>query len=220
MNKNSNTEESKPSTKLGLPPLEPDLPSPLPVSYNPGLKVPDDSECESWWDQFGMFDNIKAHSRLVAHIATSIAEKAVKKGFDVDIPTVRASAMLHDIAKAYSIKFGGNHSQIGASWAFRLTGNPAVCMGILHHVYWPFDIDAKNFFLPLVVGYSDKRVKHDTLTTLKGRFSDLEVRYGKTEQIRQRIRQTFRQAEKIEAGINNLLGEELNESSFDCGRLV
>ncbi|WP_027180147.1 HD domain-containing protein [Maridesulfovibrio bastinii] len=219
MNTNTNTTESK-SGKLRLPPLEPDLPSPIPVSFDPGLKVPADSECEAWWDMFGMFDNIKAHSRLVAHIATCIAEMAVKNGLETDIPTVRASALMHDIAKAYCITNGGNHSQVGASWAFRLTENPVVAMGVLHHVYWPFELDAKKYFLPIVVSYSDKRVKHDQLTTLQGRFSDLEDRYGKTELIRQRIRQTLKQAELIEAELNNIVGEELNECSFDCGRLV
>lgn len=219
MNKNKNTTIPK-SGNLGLPPLNPNLPPPSAITYNKKLNVPDDAQCESWWDDFGMFENIKAHSRLVAKIATSIAEKAHNKGIDVDIPTVRASALLHDIAKAYTINYGGNHSQVGASWALRLTGNPVIAMGVLHHVYWPFEIDVKKYFLPMIVGYSDKRVKHDTLTSLQLRFSDLEVRYGKTEQIRQRIRQTLSQAEKIEAEINKLLGEELNECSFDCGRLV
>lgn len=200
--------------------MEPKLPSPSPISFDKDLKAPDNERCEGWWDDFGMFDNIKQHSRLVASIATCIAQKAFDAGMDIDVPTIRASAMLHDIAKAYTIHHGGNHSQVGSSWVMRLTGNPLIAMGVLHHVYWPFDLDLEKYFLPIVVSYSDKRVMHDNLTSLQDRFSDLEVRYGKTEQIRERIRQTRRQAEKIEAELNKLLGEELNECSFDCRRLV
>ncbi|WP_291328702.1 HD domain-containing protein [Desulfovibrio sp. UCD-KL4C] len=193
---------------------------PLPVKSDPSWYVPTASECMQHWDDFKMLDNIKAHSTQVAKVAVSIALIAEQAQIPVHVPTIQASALMHDIAKTYSIKHGGNHSQLGAAWTLRLTGNPVIAMGVLHHVFWPFEPDAEKYFLPLVISYSDKRVMHDTLTSLEKRFNDLAVRYGKTEKIKQRIQKTFEQALVLEQRLENLLGVDLNACSFDSGRLV
>ena len=49
--------------------------------------------------------------------------KARALGFDVCPATVRASALLHDIAKTYCIRYGGSHAQLGAAWALSETHN-------------------------------------------------------------------------------------------------
>lgn len=200
--------------------MESVLQPPLPVLIDPAWSVPSASECIAWWDDYKMFDNIKAHSTLVAKVAVQLAILADKAGVDVDIPTMQASALLHDIAKSYCINHGGNHSQLGAAWVMQLTGNPAIAMGVLHHVFWPFEPEADKYFLPLAVSYADKRVMHDSLTSLEKRFGDLKVRYGKTERIIQRIHQTYEQALVLEERLGNLMGVDLNACSFDSGRLV
>ena len=85
--------------------------------------IPDDAACMALWDKYGMLDNIRAHSRLVAHIATELARRARAAGFLVNVAAVRASAMLHDIAKTYSVLHGGSHAQLGASWVVAETRN-------------------------------------------------------------------------------------------------
>ncbi len=193
---------------------------PPPVQIDPECFVPTAEECIGWWNDFSMFDNIKAHSMLVAKVAVKVAQMADEAGVEVHVPTIQASALMHDIAKSYCIDHGGNHSQLGAAWTMRLTGNPVVAMGVLHHVFWPFEPEADKYFLPLLVSYADKRVMHDTLTTLDKRFGDLKVRYGKTEKIIQRIHQTYEQALVLEERLGKLIGVDLNACSFDSGRLV
>lgn len=200
--------------------MESALLPPPPVRLDPQWTVPSAEQCTGWWDDYSMFENIKAHSRLVAGVAVQVGTMAKDAGVDVDVPTIQASALMHDIAKSYCIDHGGNHSQLGAAWTMQLTGNPAVAMGVLHHVFWPFEPDAEKYFLPLVVSYADKRVMHDTLTTLEKRFGDLKVRYGKTEKIVQRIQQTYEQALVLEERLGKLIGVDLNACSFDSGRLV
>ncbi len=200
--------------------MESVLQPPLPVSIDPAWIVPSASECFAWWDDYKMLDNIKAHSTLVAKVAVQIAILADEAGVDIDIPTMQASALLHDIAKSYCIHHGGNHSQLGAAWVMQLTGNPVIAMGVLHHVFWPFEPEADKYFLPLAVSYADKRVMHDSLTSLEKRFGDLKIRYGKTERIIQRIQQTYEQALILEERLGNLMGVDLNACSFDSGRLV
>lgn len=200
-------------------PLSP-LPPPPPVVIDPDDMVPDDEQCYRYWEQFDMLENVADHSRMVARVATFVARKAREQGLDVDVPTVRASALLHDIAKTYSIKHGGNHSQLGGAWVTELTGNPAIASGVTHHVYWPFPMNIPDYFIPLAVIYADKRVRHDGIVTIESRFKDLAERYGTTEYIRQRIRMTTNQAVRLENKLSEILKVDLNACDFDSGRLV
>ncbi|MFH1913424.1 MAG: phosphohydrolase [Pseudomonadota bacterium] len=196
------------------------LPAPPPVVVDPGLAVPDAARCMEHWSAFDMLDNVAAHSLVVARVATFLTLRARELGMAVDVPTVRASALLHDIAKSYCIRHGGNHSQLGGAWTVALTGNPAIATGVTHHVYWPFPLDLAGYFTPLAVIYADKRVRHDTLVSIESRFRDLDDRYGVTEAIRQRIEMTRAQAVELEALLCDTLEVDLNACDFDCGRLV
>lgn len=197
---------------------------PLPVLAfrpAPGWRVPDEAACHALWDSYAMPAHIRAHSNLVACVAASVARMGVAAGVDTDVATVYASGLLHDIAKDYTIRHGGNHAQLGAAWTVHETGNPLIAQGVLHHVRWPWDtLDVDAFFLPLVILYADKRVMHDTFVGINDRFDDLVERYGRTDIIRQRIRETQQQANTIEHALSQRIGTDLHACTFDCGRLV
>ena len=186
--------------------------------------IPDDAACMALWDKYGMLDNIRAHSRLVAHIATELARRARAAGFPVNVAAVRASAMLHDIAKTYSVLHGGSHAQLGASWVVAETRNHALAQGVLLHVHWPWAVPEREpgrlFSIPFFVIYADKRVKHDQCVPLRQRYEDLLVRYGHTEKARKGIRLSWQQGECIERAFEAHLGYAIHEDSFDSGRLV
>jgi len=197
-------------------------PAPMPPGADvPKLSfIPTDEECRALWDRFDMLPHIRDHSLTVACVATFVAKKAREAGLDVNVAEVRASALLHDIAKTYSIHYGGNHCQLGGAWVQELTGNPALAQGVIHHVNWPGEIDLTVHFLPLAVIYSDKRVKHNRVVSLGERFEDLLKRYGTTEYIRERIERSFNQAREIERALSQAIGVDLNAHPFDCGGLV
>ncbi len=182
--------------------------------------APNRAGCVRLWNKYKMLDNIREHSTQVAHIAHSLALCAEKQGVAVRPHWVLASALLHDIAKTYTIEYGGGHAQLGAAWVMAETGNPALAQGVMHHVYWPWAVDVERCFLPMAVIYADKRVRHDTIVSLPERFEDLLARYGKTEEICTHIRAAFVQADTIEKTLENRLGVALHECSFDSGRLV
>jgi hypothetical protein len=138
----------------------------------------------------------------------------------VDEQAVRASALLHDLAKGYTIQYGGHHSQLGGAWVQDLTRNPQIAQGVIHHVYWPFEIDPRRHFLPLAVSYADKRVRHDVIVTLTERFEDLFVRYGATGEIRARLQGTLDQALLLEKKLSEALEVDLHACTFDRGGLV
>ena len=208
---------------IPMAPMWPDLPPP-PQQPGPhsgkAWRVPSEPQCLAWWDRFGMPEHIRAHSRNVAVVATFVAEAGKKRGLDVDVRAVTASALLHDLAKIYCIRHGGNHSQLGGAWVMALTGNPVLSQGVMHHVYWPFEVDLGRFFTPLAVLYADKRVSHDRIVHIEDRFGDLLERYGKTPEICERIHTTNRQAKDIEDSFSRLLEINLNAHAFDSGRLV
>ncbi len=194
--------------------------SPFPSRCRPEWRTPSDAECFGFWDVHDMPAHIRRHSQLVAEVATALSLRAEELGAAVCVQTVRASALLHDLGKAYSIAFGGNHSQIGAAWALQLTGNPLISHGVLHHVHWPFEPDVERFFLPLAVLYADKRVRHDTIVSVTERFQDISERYGLTEDIRNKIRLTMEDSLELEQRLNDYLKVDLNACAFDRGRLV
>lgn len=185
--------------------------------------VPDDEDCFALWRKYAMLPNVQSHSKLVAHIATRIAADLFAAGYATDCAAIRASALLHDLAKTYCLQHGGGHAQLGAAWVVTETRNYAVAQGVFLHVWWPWAIpDGKNLAtsLPLIVLYADKRARHDSCVTLAERFDDLMLRYGSCDSARESIGASFEQSQSIERKLSALLGRDLNEDSFDSWRLV
>ncbi|WP_207264416.1 phosphohydrolase [Desulfovibrio sp. Huiquan2017] len=211
---------AKENTAQAAGPHRSPLPPPPPALPDPDLFVPDDVQCARYWEEYAMLDNVAEHSRMVATVATFLSKRAVEQGLDVDVPTVRASAMLHDLAKTYCIRHGGNHSQLGGAWVAELTGNPIIACGVTHHVYWPFAMDLSRYFPPLAVLYADKRVNHNRLVSIEDRFRDLIIRYGIPLNLQDRINETKRQALELEQLLCDTLKVNLNACDFDSGRLV
>ncbi len=182
--------------------------------------VPDDDACFSLWDEYGVLDNVRAHSLIVAGFATALAHKAVEKGYDVCVASVRAAALLHDVAKSYTIHHGGSHAQMGSSWVVQATGNRRIAQGVAMHVFWPFALPENMCALPFFIIYADKRVMHDKCVTLEERYEDLLARYGTTEQHRLGIAVSYKQGQDIESALSAQLECDLNAYTFDSGRLV
>lgn len=193
---------------------------PLPVKPNPHWPIPCLKECLELWNYYSMPKHIQKHSLWVGSVAEQIAFLAKKKGIETKPELFLAAGLLHDLGKYYSILHGGAHSQLGASLVLSHYFNPALAQAVLHHVFWPGPIDVNNYFLPLVIIYSDKRVKHTQLVSIKKRFQDLFKRYGTSPQKIKMIEQSFKQALTIEEKLSKLLGVNLNEYPFSCRRLV
>ena len=183
---------------------------------------PDDAACFALWRKYGMLPNVERHSRMVARIATALSRRAAARGLPVQVPAVRASALLHDLAKTYCLLHGGSHAQLGASWVLAETRQYAIARGVLLHVHWPWAVPEGPGIcaLPFFVIYADKRVRHDACVTLEERFEDLLARYGRDERARAGIRMAHEQALAIERALSAQLGRDLHEDTFDCRGLV
>lgn len=167
-----------------------------------------------------MLDHIRVHSALVADVATDLAGMARDKGLQFELQAVRAAALLHDLGKTYTVQFGGNHSQIGSSWVMQVTRNPAIAQGVMHHVHWPGRLDLDAHFLPLVIIYADKRVKHESVVSLEDRFRDLFARYGINQDLTARIQRSYQQGKDLEKLLTTRLEVDLDGYPFDRRRMV
>lgn len=177
-------------------------------------RVPSDEECAAWLEERDVPIHICDHSKLVARVATCVATAARDAGQPVDVQAVRASALLHDVAKGYTIMHGGNHAQLGAVWVHEYTDNPLIAQGVLYHVGWPFELDLAQNFLAIAVCYADKRVRHDEIVTVDERFADLLERYGTTPQAREYTRIAHERAQRVEAYLRTYTGADFACASF------
>ncbi|MFW5487926.1 MAG: HDIG domain-containing metalloprotein [Desulfovibrio sp.] len=197
-----------------------EAPCPFDSTPDPSWHVPDDEECLALWDHYAMPEHIRKHSSAVAYVAKVMAQRAQELGHPVDVQLTHASGLLHDIAKIYTIGHGGSHAQIGAAWAMEATGNPILGQAVAHHVYWPFKLDAERHFIPLSVIYADKRVMHHKIVSVGKRFTDLLERYGKTDELKAKIKINLEQTLALQDCLSRYLEVNLNAYSFDSGRLV
>lgn len=171
--------------------------------YNEDWKVPGIGECFRLWQKYQMMSHIKGHCLMVARVALTMAKRFAKAGYPIREDLVLSSALLHDIAKSYTICFGGDHAVLGSAWVMQETQNPAIAQAVLAHVIWFFDegeqaIEKNPCTLPNLISYADKRVQHDRLVPLAGRFEDLLKRYGTSEEKRRLININYEQSQKIE----------------------
>jgi putative nucleotidyltransferase with HDIG domain len=197
------------------------VPFPDGSEWTERARTPSVEQCREMWALWEMPEHIQTHSLLVTRVALGIAEMVREKLIPLlDIDQVLAAAMLHDVAKLYTIRHGGSHSQIGAAWVQERTGNPVVARAVLHHVDWPFAMDVHRYPVSLIVCYSDKRVRHTEIVTLDERFADLQERYGVNAKARQHIQQSLEQGRAIERLLGEGLKVELDAYSFDSRRMV
>lgn len=201
------------------------LPNPLSIAREikslPGKlrarAIPTEAECVSLWDKYGMYENIRRHSRCVAKICLALAKRAQKLGFDVSPEESYAAGLLHDLAKTRCLEQGGSHAQLGSAWIVQETGNYKLGQAALLHVHWAWELPADSGIcqLPFFVLYADKRVRHDVIVTLAERFDDLQTRYGLTPEARAGIADTYKQTLELQARLGIYLKWNLNEYTFD-----
>ena len=185
-------------------------------------RTPTIKQCFEFHEQFEMFDNIRAHSLMVARVTEAIVGSLHKNNKIIfplpDKEEAIAGALLHDIAKTLCIKSDCRHAEIGRQICLEL-GYPEISEIVAEHVV------LKNFTVDLyeqgifgtkeIVFYADKRVLHDMVVSLEGRLEYILERYGGKNPTREHlIRQNFHQALELEKYLFNFLDfapEEINK---------
>ncbi len=168
--------------------------------------VPAPTECYSLMSQYGMLDNIKAHSLVVSRIAEFLGSELMKS-FDLDLGLVVSGALLHDIGKTACLHNGQNHALLGANIC-TTHGYAEVAPLVAQHVILSDDTPVRPDEMQ-VVYYADKRVNHDQIVSLESRLDYILVRYGCNDPRRiKAIQRNFTRCYAIEEAIFSYLQQK------------
>ncbi len=145
-------------------------------------------------------DAVIEHSRKVAELAGQIAHALAAAGAAIDSELVRASGLLHDLAKGQP-----KHAETGAS-LLRGLGMPAVAEIVAAHMEMQFDgtLDERA-----IVYLADKLAAGDRLVTLDERFRRKLHRFRKDREALQAAQRRKAVAEQISAAIEARTGMPL-----------
>lgn len=123
--------------------------------------------------------HIIRHSEKVALIALCLGCHLNASGENLDLKILTLGALLHDVKKFSSLRTGENHALAGYKLLQEL-GYPRIGEIIYSHIFLKAPRPGSPITEEEIVFYADKRVKHDEIVSLKERFKDLRVRYGRT----------------------------------------
>lgn len=157
------------------------------------MNIPTVEQCSRLMDTYGMLNNIRHHSLVVARLADRIITgltAAVDRTMVPDRNLVIAGALLHDIAKTPCLDGSCEHSQEGAAICVE-QGYPEVAEIVAEHVllknHAPDRFRTGCFLAKEIVYYADKRVRHTHVVTLEERLEYILEHYGKGDPSRQRL---------------------------------
>ena len=160
--------------------------------------VPSIQQCLEFMGRYGMLDNIKAHSIVVATAARLIAQGLREANIDISVATVTAGALLHDIGKTASLNSGQDHSEIGKQICLKHQLYEITPIVAEHVRLNDYTLNGK-FSEKEIVYYADKRVKHDQVVSLSERLADILERYGKDHnELRRAIKANFDLCRRIQ----------------------
>lgn len=169
------------------------------------MRIPSIEQCFSFMQDFGMYENIRQHSMMVARVADALHRglERTRKG-DLLPPhnAVVAGALLHDIAKARCLEENCKHAEVGEAICQEL-GYPEVAEMVGNHVIlarYSSDLYTEGIFGAVeLVYYADKRVKHDKIVTLEERLEYILDKYSQSDTVRESmIRKNFKKCRDLE----------------------
>ena len=154
--------------------------------------------CMDLMERYHMLGHIRLHSIVVAKVSHLIARGLRGVGFDISIEKATAGALLHDIGKTISLGTGDDHARIGRDICMENHLHEIAEIVDQHVILKGYSIDS-DYSEKEIVYYSDKRVNHDKIVSLKERESYILERYGgNASGLRKRIRENFTLCRKIE----------------------
>jgi len=132
-------------------------------------QVPTDEECQAiLTDIYKLSPPRNRHCKKVAEVAGVIGQGMKTAGFDVDLETVKAASVLHDIAKGRS-----RHDATGGKILRELGFGKVGDIVAVHS-----DLAGGNTALPLeakIVYLADKLVKGEKLVSIEERYDHLDL---------------------------------------------
>jgi putative nucleotidyltransferase with HDIG domain len=147
--------------------------------------------------EYGMLENIVAHSLEVARVALFLSMELNKKGQKIDLSLVEAASLLHDLTKTECLQTKEDHARKGAQ-LLKGMGYGRIGDVVAQHIWLSMEGDPSAVSEEEIVNYADKRVMHDRIVSLEERFNDLKERYGKNQAARDHLERLKKEIYGIE----------------------
>lgn len=132
---------------------------------------------------------VRAHTRAVAALAERIGEALAAKGYALDLPLLRAAALLHDVARTEPM-----HAETGGEW-LRALGYPEAGALVAAHHELPAEQERPCEGAALYL--ADKLIRGTERVTLDERFAASAAKCV-TQEARENHERRRRQAERVE----------------------
>jgi len=165
------------------------------------MAIPQLKECLDLLERHGVPQHIVAHSLKVHEVALFLAERMRSNGVKVNVPLVEAAALLHDIDKHMSFANPSVHG-VKSVELLEEEGLPKVAQVVKKHMLGTILEKGSAGLESLeekIVYYADKRVRHDSIVSIDGRFEYLLKRYGSLrEESRKTIERAYPKALELE----------------------
>ncbi|HLC79335.1 MAG TPA: HDIG domain-containing protein [archaeon] len=142
------------------------------------MKLPSLEECESLMEEFNVPENIRKHTEAVRGVANSLAMRIKNQKIKVDAEAVDRAAFLHDLMKMHCIKNNCSHAKAAKGILVQRGYSELGEIVLLHGLEGILRFDKNTSLEAKIIWYADKRVTHDQLVSLSGRYEYLKERYG------------------------------------------
>lgn len=119
------------------------------------LNIPNTEQCLEILKDYSTPNHVIRHCLMVRNVACSIGNKLNEKGYDINIPLLNASCILHDISRVYEA-----HEKVGATY-LRTLGLNEVADIILQHTHYKFFNEIKSISEIDLLCIADRTVKED-----------------------------------------------------------
>jgi putative nucleotidyltransferase with HDIG domain len=160
--------------------------------------------------EYGMLENIIAHSLEVAKVALFISTELNKRGQRISLNLVEAASLLHDLTKTECLKTKEDHAKT-CSHLLKEIGYERVGEVVGQHIWLRTEGDPLSISEEEIVNYADKRVMHDHIVSLEERFNDLKDRYGRDQRAIDYLDRLEREIYRIEHKIFFILQIDPND---------
>jgi len=165
-------------------------------------QIPSEEECYAMIKGLNTPDKVVNHCKQVAQLSCAIGSALTRAGCPLNLELIKAAALLHDLAKGKP-----NHAQVGAGM---LVNYPDVARIVAEHM----DICLKPDLLlseKEIVYLADKLVRGDQIISLQDRFAVPLEQYKNDQDVMEKIRQRFGNAERIQVIIEQIIKMPLHD---------
>ncbi|MDO8428100.1 MAG: HD domain-containing protein [Candidatus Diapherotrites archaeon] len=176
-------------------------------------KLPSHKQCLNWIQEKNPA-NIVQHSLQVNKVAMFLGKKLQEKGQKIDLELLDRASLLHDLDKFETLKTG-NHGFTAGKW-LRKKGFKRIAEVIEHHLTnrildsdfneWPWE--------DKLVNYSDRRIVHTKIASLKERFAYLIQTYGTTPERKNTLKKAGQKFLKFETQLKKILKSSLSSNQL------